>query len=297
MIQESSMSTAPIICNGLSKRFGNTIALEDVTLKIDKPCVVGLVGPNGSGKSTLLRLLMGSIKPSRGDVLLFGRSPRETRQRYTEVGYLGASDRMFPDLTVLENMIYRAQFYNLRQSEAAETAAMLLRDRRLYSLRDRSPTELSTGQRRQVCLLSSLLHKPKVLLLDEPTTGIDMLAINQIYALMAELCADDCTIVLATHHLEELVTLCQQTIALNDGQLVQHCETEQLGNTRTEVRNSLQELFHGRSLPTDGRADLRLSPRRRASAELTAASGHRFEDDETLSGQTVLPQQLRGAVR
>lgn len=243
------MTSAPITCEHLSKRFGNTIALEDVTLNITRPCVVGLVGPNGSGKSTLLRLLVGSIKPSRGEVRLFGRPPVESRRRATNVGYLGAADRMFPELTVLENMIYRSQFYGVDRHDAPTMAAGLLRDRKLYHLRDNKPGELSTGQRRQVCLLSTLMHKPKILLLDEPTTGIDMLAINEIYALMTELCADDCTIVLATHHIEELVSLCERTIALSDGQLVQHCATSHLGTSRPQVRASLQELFHGRVLP------------------------------------------------
>lgn len=243
------MNSAPITCEHLSKRFGDIIALEDVTLNIPRPCVVGLVGPNGSGKSTLLRLLVGSIKPSRGEVRLFGRPPVESRQRATNVGYLGAADRMFPELTVLENMVYRSQFYGVNRHEAPTMAAGLLRDRKLYHLRDRKPGELSTGQRRQVCLLSTLMHKPKILLLDEPTTGIDMLAINVIYELMAELCADDCTIVLATHHIEELTSLCERTIALVDGQLVQHCATSHLGSTRPQVRASLQELFQGRILP------------------------------------------------
>ena len=243
------MSTAPVVFQHVTKRFRNTTAIENLTFTIAEPCVVGLVGPNGSGKSTLLRLLVGAMRPSRGEISVFGRSPLDARLRATSVGYLAASDRMFPELTLIENMVYRSQFYGVDRREAPTLAASLLRDRKLYHLRDRKPSELSTGQRRQVCLLSVLMHKPKILLLDEPTTGIDMVAINQIYTLMAELCADDCTIILATHHIEELVSLCERTIALNDGQLVQHCPTARLGATREQVRQSLQGLFHGRIVP------------------------------------------------
>jgi len=243
------MMSPPITCQGLSKRFGNVIALESVSFDVNSPCVIGLVGPNGSGKSTLLRLLMGAIKPSCGEVHLFGRSPRESRLNHTNVGYLSAADRMFAELTVLENMIYRGRMYGIDSKQSSAVAARLLRERNLYSLRDRRPDTLSTGQRRQVSLLSTLMHEPKLLLLDEPTTGIDIMAITQIYQLMAELCADNCTIVLATHHLEELVTLCQRTIALHDGQLVHDSPTEELGSSRSQVRDSLRYLFLGRGLP------------------------------------------------
>ncbi|TVS17085.1 MAG: ABC transporter ATP-binding protein [Gammaproteobacteria bacterium] len=243
------MSNTPIAFQHVTKRFRNTVALESVSFSIPGPCVVGLVGPNGSGKSTLLRLLVGAITPTRGEIRVFGLNPVDARLRATSVGYLAASDRMFPELTLIENMVYRSQFYGVDRREAPSLAATLLRDRGLYHLRDRKPGELSTGQRRQVCLLSVLMHKPRILLLDEPTTGIDMVAINQIYALMAELCADDCTIILATHHLEELVSLCDRTLALSDGQLVQHCETRRLGATREHVRASLQALFQGKVVP------------------------------------------------
>lgn len=243
------MSNTPISFKHVTKRFRNTIALENITFTVPGPCVVGLVGPNGSGKSTLLRLLVGAITPTRGEISVFGLNPVDARLRATSVGYLAATDRMFPELTVLENMLYRSQFYGVDRREAPSLASGLLRDRGLYHLRNRKPGELSTGQRRQVCLLSVLMHKPRIMLLDEPTTGIDMLAINEIYALMAELCADDCTIILATHHIEELLSLCDRTLALSDGQLVQHCETRRLGSTRDQVRSSLQALFRGNVVP------------------------------------------------
>jgi ABC-type multidrug transport system ATPase subunit len=234
----------------LTKRFGSLIALESVSFSLRTPGVVGLVGPNGSGKSTLLRLLMGALKPSSGEVHLFGHAPRESRIRHTNVGYLSAADRMFPELTVLENMIYRGQLYGLDHQRGSTMAARLLRERNLYSLRDRRPNTLSTGQRRQVSLLSTLMHQPKILLLDEPTTGIDITAISQIYRLMAELCEEDCTILLATHSIEELVTLCARTLALHDGQLVFDKPTVELGRTRAEVRDSLQYLFLGSEAPS-----------------------------------------------
>lgn len=243
------MLAPAITCSNLSKRFGNVIALESVSFEVERPCVIGLVGPNGSGKSTLLRLLMGAQKPSAGEVRLYGRAPRESRLQYTDVGYLSAADRMFPQLTVLENMIYRGRMYGLDSKLGSTMAARLLRDRNLYGLRDRSPADLSTGQRRQISLLSTLMHQPKILLLDEPTTGIDITAITQIYALMKELCDDNCTILLATHNIEELVTLCERTIALHDGQLVHDSQTSELGTSRAAVRDSLQYLFLGRGVP------------------------------------------------
>lgn len=242
------MTVPPIEAVNLSKRFGTLIALDDVSFEVSKPCVIGLVGPNGSGKSTLLRLLMGSMKPSSGEARLFTRSPRESRTMHTDIGYLSAADRLFPELTVLENMIYRGRFYGLDKKQGASMATRLLRERSLYALRDRNPETLSTGQRRQISLLSTLMHQPKILLLDEPTTGIDMLAINDIYRLMSELCEDSCTIVLATHHLEELVTLCQHTIALHDGQLVYDGLTSRLGSNREAVRGSLQRFFTGKGI-------------------------------------------------
>lgn len=247
------MGVAPINCTMLHKRFGNVIALEEVSFQVSKPSVIGLVGPNGSGKSTLLHLLMGSYEPSNGDVTLFGRSPKTSRRHHLDVGYLSAKDSMFPDLTVLENMIYRGMWYSLNPEEASSAAARLLRDRNLYSLRDKRPGTLSTGQRRQISLLSTLMHQPKILLLDEPTTGIDILAITEIYDLMSRLCDADVTIVLATHSLEELVSLCDRTIALYDGQLIHDSPTGDLGVEHSDVRKSLHRLFQG--LPLDSSPD------------------------------------------
>jgi ABC-type multidrug transport system ATPase subunit len=227
---------------------------------------------------------MGAQKPSGGEVHLFGRAPRESRLRYTDVGYLSAADRMFPELTVLENMIYRGRMYGLDIKHTSTMAARLLRERNLYGLRDRRPDTLSTGQRRQVCLLSSLMHQPKILLLDEPTTGIDITAITQIYALMSELCEDNCTILLATHSIEELVTLCQRTIALSDGQLVHDSPTTDLGKSRAEVRDSLQYLFLGRGLPTRHQAPPPVSkPEHEVPVELTLEAAPGVEQEFELS--------------
>jgi len=243
------MIIPPITCKDLTKRFGSLIALESVSFSLNEPGVVGLVGPNGSGKSTLLRLLMGTLKPTAGELHLFGHSPRESRRHHTSIGYLSAADRMFPELTVLENMIYRGRLYDLDHQRGSTMAARLLRERNLYGLRDRRPDTLSTGQRRQVSLLSVLMHQPKILLLDEPTTGIDITAISQIYRLMSELCEEDVTVLLATHSIEELVTLCTRTLALHDGQLVYNRPTVELGHTRKEVRDTLQYLFLGTEAP------------------------------------------------
>jgi ABC-2 type transport system ATP-binding protein len=277
------MNVAPITCSDLTKRFGSLIALESVNFVLEKPGVVGLVGPNGSGKSTLLRLLMGALKPSSGEVHLYGHAPRESRLRYTNVGYLSASDRMFPELTVLENMIYRGRLYGLDHQQGSTMAARLLRERNLYSLRDRRPDTLSTGQRRQVSLLSVLMHQPKILLLDEPTTGIDITAISQIYQLMSELCEEDCTILLATHSIEELVTLCARTLALHDGQLVFDRPTVELGRTRAEVRDTLQYLFLGSDAPP---RVPKVSPSPQ-SAEL--AKAHQSEEPVTQIGAIKSP--------
>lgn len=245
------MQPAVIDTKGLSKRYGNLIALDDVSFRVDHPSVVGLVGPNGSGKTTLLRLLVGALRPSGGDVTLFGAVPHRSTDLHKIIGYLSAADRLIPDLTVHENMIYRSKFYGMDVSEAAATAAKLLRERGLHFLRDRYPPTLSTGQRRQVTLLSTILHRPKLLLLDEPTTGIDIMAINEIYTLLEDLCADSTTIVLATHHVDELIALCERTIALHDGQLVHDSLTASLGSSRTEIRSSIQHLFSGRVLVSE----------------------------------------------
>lgn len=239
------MQPSPIACDRLTKRFGSLIALESVTFTVNEPSVIVLVGPNGSGKSTLLRLLMGALRPSDGAVILHGRPPRSSNGEKVPVGYLSAADRMFPELSVLENMVYRGVLHGLSFKDSSSTSCRLLRERGLYKLRDRRPNQLSTGQRRQICLLSTLMAQPKILLLDEPTTGIDIMAITQIYRLMEELCDDDCTIILATHHIEELIALCDRTLALHDGQLIKDCSTKSLGATRNEVRDSLRYLFLG----------------------------------------------------
>lgn len=206
-----------IVFEQVSKRYDGHTALDALTLRLDGG-VIGLLGPNGAGKSTALRLAAGCLGPSAGRVRVCGADPAEANTR-RQIGYLAEGAPLLADATVLETLDFVGRLW-IRHRDARHVARDRLMDRldllRLGSCRAGA---LSKGQRRRVALAAALLAQPRVLLLDEPTDGLDPAQRDEVHALIREL-APTRTVLISTHVLEEAERLCERALIVGGGRLL-----------------------------------------------------------------------------
>jgi ABC-2 type transport system ATP-binding protein len=206
-----------IAVRGLSKRFGRRVAIDDLTLSVRPGEICGLAGANGGGKSTSLRLLAGLVAPDRGDGMVLGCDLlRDARRVRHKVGYLAQRSVLYPTLSVRENLRFRAAVFGL--SDPARMADLQIGAFGLAEFAAVSVGQLSGGWCRQLDLAAALIHRPRVLLLDEPTAGLDPAARQAIWRRLLSLAAQGTAIVLSTHDLNE-AQYCENILLLSDGRI------------------------------------------------------------------------------
>jgi ABC-2 type transport system ATP-binding protein len=191
----------------VSFRYGKTVALSDVTLRAPTGQVTAVVGGDGAGKTTLLRCLAGTLSPAAGTV------HRPSKER---IGYMPASSGIYPDLTVAENLEFRANGYKVSREVARERTEELLDRAGLAEVTSRLAGQLSGGMRQKLAVIASVLHEPELLVLDEPTTGVDPVSRSGLWWLIARAAAQGCAVVLATSYLDE-AERCASVLVLDEG--------------------------------------------------------------------------------
>lgn len=215
----------------VSKSFGPVHAVQDLTLQLPADAIVALLGVNGAGKSTTMGLLAGTLVPDRGRIRIAGHDlARDPIAARLNIGYLPENPGRFPDLQVLDYLRFMAAACGV----APAALQKQIKATGCQQLLARPFDALSRGQRQRVLLAAALLHDPKVLLLDEPTAGLDPLQRKQALALFKKLAAGRC-LLLATHHLDEVLAICTHVAVLQEGRL-RHvgtldafCKAEQAG--------------------------------------------------------------------
>src|SRR4051812_14669291 len=215
------MSDPAIHVEGVVKRFGTTTALAGVDLDVEEGTVFGLLGPNGAGKTTLVRVLATLLAPDAGRAEVFGRDvvhdAAGVRELLGLTGQFAAVDEL---LTGRENLEMFGRLFDLSAAEAAERADRLLRDFDLADAADRPARTYSGGMRRRLDLCSSLLTQPRILFLDEPTTGLDPRSRNQIWAAIRDLQRQGTTLLLTTQYLEEADQLAERIAVIDHGRVI-----------------------------------------------------------------------------
>ena len=195
---------ALIETRGLTRRFGAVTAVDHLDLTVNAGEIFGLVGPDGAGKTTTLRLLCGLIDPTEGSAHVGGRdSAREPQAVKDQIGYMAQRFGLYGDLTVQENMDFYADLFGIVGSERAELAARLLRMTRMEPFRERQASRLSGGMKQKLALMCTLLHRPRILFLDEPTNGVDPVSRRDFWTILYQLLKDGITIVMTTAYLDE----------------------------------------------------------------------------------------------
>jgi ABC-2 type transport system ATP-binding protein len=214
-------SVRAIQCDGLTRRFGELTAVDDITLEVETGEVFGFLGHNGAGKTTTVRLLNGVILPTSGSARVLGLDPvtqgPALRQR---TGVLTETPSVDERLTGRENLLIYADLYSVPHAQVPTRAAELLETFGLAERADEKAGAYSKGMKHRLALARALLHKPELLFLDEPTSGLDPVATRQVHDLITACSHDDCTVFMCTHNLAEAQRLCSRVAVLEHGRLV-----------------------------------------------------------------------------
>ncbi len=209
-----------ITVEGVTKRFGSLVAVNRLTLQIDRGEVVGFLGPNGAGKTTTMRMLTGTLQPDEGRVLFEGSSIGEDlREAKRRVGYLPESNPLYEEMLVSEYLEYAAELRDLKGARRHSAVQDAVDETGLSEVFFRPISELSRGFRQRVGLASAILHRPEFLVLDEPTEGLDPNQRVEIRRLVNSL-GRERTVILSTHVMQEVEATCRRLVIISRGRLV-----------------------------------------------------------------------------
>lgn len=204
----------------ITKRYGRTTAVDDVSFRVERGEILGFLGPNGAGKTTTMRILTGYMPPTEGRATVAGYDvfthPIEAKQR---TGYLPETPPLYPDMTVREYLDFVARIKGVPSRERRDRVTSAMQRTHVADMASRHCSKLSKGYRQRVGLAQAIIHNPEVLILDEPTAGLDPKQIIETRELIRGL-AGDHTIVLSTHILPEVAQTCQRVVIINRGRVV-----------------------------------------------------------------------------
>ena len=291
---------AAIEMSGVTKRYGSTPAsmpaLNEVTLQVHRGEMFGLIGSDGAGKTTAIRLMCGLLRADAGDLRVLGHDPVREHRRMTErVGYLSQRSSLYGDLTVDENVAFFAEIHGVTQYQRRRD--QLLGMTQLTPFRTRLADRLSGGMKQKLALACTLVHEPQVLLLDEPTTGVDPVSRREFWKLLSEFLSHGITILMATPYLDE-AERCSRVALLHEGRLLALDTPE---NLRASLSGEMMEVIaddHDRAMQTleglKGVVDVQLFG---ARAHVRLAAGSPFCDAERLSAELrqsgIEPESVR----
>lgn len=218
----STATAAPgtVVLEGLTRRFGEATAVDALSLQVEEGELFGLVGPDGAGKTTTLRMLAGVLPPTEGDAFVAGVSLRDDPEAAKPfLAYMAQRFGLYEDLTVAENLAFYADLFRVPKGERPARLERLYRFSRLDEFTDRLAGALSGGMKQKLALSCALIHQPRVLLLDEPTFGVDPISRRELWRILDEMVAAGTTVVVSTSYMDE-AERCQRVALLHEGRLL-----------------------------------------------------------------------------
>lgn len=209
-----------VTINNATKRFGDDVAVDGISLRVLPGTILGIIGPSGAGKTTLVRMLTGALAPTEGEIRVMGEDPRlfkrTTRER---IGYMPQTFALYPDLTTRENVDFAASLFGMLWWRRHRRTQEVLEFVDLWSVRGRRASDLSGGMQRRLELASALVHEPEIAFLDEPTAGIDPILREKIWRGLHDLRDQGRTLLLTTQHVNE-AEACDGVALISEGRLI-----------------------------------------------------------------------------
>nr|WP_300740841.1 ABC transporter ATP-binding protein [Trichlorobacter sp.] len=238
-------AVAAVTLEGLTRTFGDFIAVNKISLTVPKGEIFGFLGPNGAGKSTTIRMLCGILEPTGGNGHVAGFDVNNQAELIKEnIGYMSQKFSLYEDLTVEENIAFYGGIYRLPAKELAERADWVIKMAGLTDRRNSKAGELSAGWRQRLALGCALLHRPPIIFLDEPTAGVDPLNRRRFWQLIHHLAADGVTVFVTTHYMDE-AEYCDRLALIYRGELVAIGTPQELKQQRATDGTvpSLEQVF------------------------------------------------------
>ena len=211
----------------LSKKYGKTLVVDDLNLSISSGEIVGFLGLNGAGKTTTMRMLLGLIKPTSGECYIQGNKVDQYNlEVLNEIGYIIETPYSYPDLTVQENLEIVGTLRGIRNKDAIDWVIEKLK---LNQYKDKQVKHLSLGNIARLGIAKAIIHKPKILILDEPTNGLDPFGVIEVRELLKELANNlGTTVLISSHKLEEISKVATRIVIIHDGRLIREVESKEL---------------------------------------------------------------------
>ena len=224
----------------ISKKYNDQDALTNVSFSLKQGDIVGFLGPNGAGKTTLIKIITSTLKQDIGDVIVFGNNTL-TNDIVTKnnIGYLAENNPLYKEMDVNEYLYFIAELYKTKNKK--EIINRLIKKTGLENERTKKIEQLSKGFKQRVGIAASLINDPKVLILDEPTTGLDPNQLIEIRNLIKEV-GKEKIVLLSTHILQEIPKICNRIIIINEGQIVENIKMEELKNSTINLEDHFHKL-------------------------------------------------------
>jgi ABC-2 type transport system ATP-binding protein len=211
----------------IKKMFKNHAVLDGLEFAVNKGDLLGLIGKSGEGKTTFLRVLIGFYKIDTGIILFEGNDiTKKTQQILKHVGFCTQDNSFYPELTIEENMRYYGRLYGIKRKALKERIEELLKLVSLYDRKDKFASQISGGMKRRLDFAIALLHSPAILILDEPTAGLDPVMTKEIWNLIERINKQGTTVIVSSHELDNLERKCNKIAVLNKGKIVVHTLAE-----------------------------------------------------------------------
>lgn len=243
--------------NELNKKFGDFVAVNNLSLKIKKGEIYGLLGPNGAGKSTTIGIICGLLKPTSGKVnILDVDVTKSMKGQNKKIGFVPQDISVYSDLTAYENLKFFGQLYGLKGSKLEERIKFALEFTGLSDVKKKLSKEFSGGMKRRLNIGCAILHEPEIVIMDEPTVGIDPQSRNSILEAVKKLNQEGVTIIYTTHYMEEVETICSEIAIIDHGNVIVSGSKDELKSIVSE-HNILEISLNKEDINLDGLSDIR----------------------------------------